>query len=147
MLRAAVELDPAATVVPLDGRSAYDPISRGAVQAPVRSPGLAAFRRGHVHAYFHFVVVGCRGRAARDTSPPPTQVDESKPGYAILTTPVTLSRRPAPMYCDVGSERALPTRGHHEDGVRVLRDSWLVDPHTLARSPPARRRSTFRHGT
>ena len=47
MLRAAVELDPRATVVSLDGRSAYDTISRATILAKLRDtvPSLLPFTR------------------------------------------------------------------------------------------------------
>ena len=47
MLRAAVELDPRATVVSLDGRSAYDTISRATILAKLRNtvPSLLPFTR------------------------------------------------------------------------------------------------------
>ena len=47
MLRAAVELDPQATVVSLDGRSAYDTISRATILAKLRNtvPALVPFAR------------------------------------------------------------------------------------------------------
>ena len=47
MLRAAVELDPTATVVSLDGRSAYDAISRAAVLSKLQqvAPSVLPFAR------------------------------------------------------------------------------------------------------
>ena len=47
MLRAAVELDPQATVISLDGRSAYDTISRATIPAKLRGtvPALVPFAR------------------------------------------------------------------------------------------------------
>ena len=51
MLRAAVELDPETTVVSLDGRSAYDTISRDAILRKLRDtvPALLPFVRA-MHA-------------------------------------------------------------------------------------------------
>ena len=47
MLRAAIELDPTATVVSLDGRSAYDSITRAAVLSKLQqvAPSVLPFAR------------------------------------------------------------------------------------------------------
>ena len=67
MLRAAVELDPRATVVSLDGRSAYDTISRATILAKLRDtvPSLLPFTRAMYARTLYLLVVGRRGTRAR----------------------------------------------------------------------------------
>ena len=67
MLRAAVDSDPRATVVSLDGRSAYDTISHATILAKLRDavPSLLPFARA-MYAFVHLPLVGRRRTTARD---------------------------------------------------------------------------------
>ena len=68
MLRAAVELDPTATVVSLDGRSAYDCISRAAVLSKLQqvAPSVLPFAR-MLYARESTLLGRHRARAPRPT--------------------------------------------------------------------------------